>query len=175
MNSIIGNTTGGVIETGAGTWTLNGASTYTGATAVNAGTLVLDLGTGSLNAASSLALGGGGFTVRGAGAGSSSQTLGNLSLAAGTNGPITVDPNNGTGTTLTLGSTITRGTSATLLVDYSSANGGTRIVSTTATGSGTNKILGYALVKEATATGLASIGGGNMVSGHGGDVARQHQ
>lgn len=41
LSSIIGTTTGTVTKIGTGTWTLSGASTYTGATTVNMGTLKL--------------------------------------------------------------------------------------------------------------------------------------
>lgn len=41
LTSILGTTTGSLTKADAGTWTLNGNSTYTGATTINAGTLVL--------------------------------------------------------------------------------------------------------------------------------------
>ncbi|MEI9897818.1 MAG: autotransporter-associated beta strand repeat-containing protein [Chthoniobacter sp.] len=148
-------------KTGDGTWTLSGTDVFTGATTVNAGTLVLDLATGSLASASTLTLGGGLFEARGASSGSSTQTLGGLTLTAGTNSAIGLDPNNGSSTTLNLGS-LTRGAASTLLLDYSSGNTGTRTAATTDTGTGVNGVLGYALVKDGSGTGLARISGGNI-------------
>ncbi|MGB8166722.1 MAG: autotransporter-associated beta strand repeat-containing protein, partial [Chthoniobacteraceae bacterium] len=165
LASILGNTSGGLTKAGAGTWTLGGASTYTGATAVNGGTLVLDLGTGSLNAASPLTLGGGGFTAKGAATGVSAQTLGNLTLAAGANSRLALNSNGGTSTTLTLGTAWTRGPQATLSIDYTAANALSRIATTTAPSgaTGANNVLGYALVTDATGSGIASWNGTSIV------------
>jgi fibronectin-binding autotransporter adhesin len=52
--SIIGTGTGTVTKSGAGTWSLSGANTYTGATTVGGGTLVL---TGSTNVGSAVTVG----------------------------------------------------------------------------------------------------------------------
>ena len=41
ITSIIGTTSGSLIKTGAGTWTLSGANTYTGGTTITSGTLTL--------------------------------------------------------------------------------------------------------------------------------------
>src|SRR5205814_6638609 len=84
----IGTTTGGLNKSGPGTWTLNGANTYTGLTNVTAGTLA-EGSTGSIADASAL-------TVNGATAifnlgASHSDTVGTVTLAGG--GAI-----NGTGT-----------------------------------------------------------------------------
>ncbi len=42
VSSIIGTTSGGLTKSGAGTWTLSGANTYSGLTNISAGTLILN-------------------------------------------------------------------------------------------------------------------------------------
>ena len=59
LASIIGTTSGTVTKNDAGKWTLTGASTYTGATTVNAGTLQLSGSNGATTGASAYALNGG--------------------------------------------------------------------------------------------------------------------
>ncbi|MBV6499159.1 MAG: hypothetical protein CJBNEKGG_01609 [Prosthecobacter sp.] len=73
-----------VVFSNAGTITLNGASTYTGATTFNAGTVRLNAagGTATLQPASATTFAGGTFHYLGAAAGSS-QRLGNVTLGAG--------------------------------------------------------------------------------------------
>jgi autotransporter-associated beta strand protein len=153
----------GLTKSGIGQWVLSGANTYTGATTVNRGTLLLDMtGSGALAATSTLTLGGGNFQVKGNGTASSvtAQTLGALTLTAATNSTITLDPNNsGAGsTTLTLGNALTRNAGSSLFIDTSSANTGTRNVKTTGaitgTGAAVGGLLNYAVVKDATGTGF---------------------
>jgi outer membrane autotransporter protein len=67
ISSIIGTGTGTLTKNGAGTWTLFGENTYTGATIVDAGTLLVD---GSLAAASAVTV-------------NSGATLGGTGTAAG--------------------------------------------------------------------------------------------
>lgn len=75
-------------KTGVGTWLLTNANTYTGATTVNGGTLMLDFSaagapTGNIVSSSSpLALGGGVLQVRGT-AGLPTQTFASLAVNAG--------------------------------------------------------------------------------------------
>lgn len=128
-----------LVKTGAGTLVLQGANTYAGITTVNGGTLVLDAATGSLNSLSGLTLGGGSFTLKGKSSGTTAQTLGALTLASNTASTITLDPNNGTSTILTLGDSWTRNPGSSLLIDYSSPNTGTRQVVTA------NPTTGYTL------------------------------
>ena len=158
----------GITKVGAGTLTLSGANTYTGTTIVNNGTVKLDMtGTGSLAATSALTLGGGNFQVKGASAGSS-QTLGAFTLTANTNNIISLDPNNGTGVTLTLGNAWTRNAGSSMLFDYSSSNTGTRTVNTAGATTGatlTNGIYGWGLVKDsAGVTGFATRDGSGNIS-----------
>ena len=87
-------------KTGAGTWTLNGINTYTGATTVSAGKLVVNgaLGSGPLTVASGAAIGGSG-------------TLTSISFAAGST--LTFNPTN----PLTVSSTATFVSPSTFGVD----------------------------------------------------------
>ena len=153
-------------KSGAATLTLSGTNTYTGLTTVNGGTLLLDMtGTGALSATSGLTLGGGNFIIKGAPSGDTAQTLGALTLTTNTGSTITLDPNNSdTGsTTLTLGNVWTRAAGASLTIDTSSANTGTRNVKTTGpiTGSGAavGGLLGYVLVKDTTGAGYGTQDG----------------
>lgn len=89
-----------VTKTGAGTWLLTSANTYTGATTVNGGTLMLDFSAAGaptvniVSSSSTLALGGGVLEVRGTG-GLPTQTFAGLAVNAGgstvalTNGTVT--------------------------------------------------------------------------------------
>ncbi len=156
------NTTGtlNLTKIGTGTQTLFGTNSYSGMTTVNRGTLQADLTTytnGVISPASSVTLAGGTLNIKGKNSGTSSQVLANLSVNAG-GSAVSITPNGGSGTTLTLSNTWTRQTGGTLSVDISAAG-------STVTSSPTlqNSILGYALVKDATGTGFATVSGGNVV------------
>lgn len=159
-------------KAGTGTQTLTGASTYTGTTTVNGGDLLLDAATGSLSASSPLTLGGGNFVLKGkTGAFSSAQTLGALTLTAGTASRITINPNNGTSTTLTLGNAWTRNAGSSLLVDCSSANTGTRQLVTAGATTGyvlSNGLYGSIFVKD----GAGDIGFATRAAGASQPLAR---
>ncbi|OYW30112.1 MAG: hypothetical protein B7Z47_03990, partial [Chthoniobacter sp. 12-60-6] len=146
--------TGGLNVTGGGTWGLLGAGgTFTGATNIT-GTLLYIYG-GALGATSGTTLAGAELILL-----NGSQNLGNLSIAANTRNIVRASGS----TTLSMGSTINRGVGGTVTFDI--LEGAT--VTTSATGSGTNNILGYALVSETTGattvTGMGRINGsGNIV------------
>jgi fibronectin-binding autotransporter adhesin len=114
ISSIIGTTTGGVTKAGIGTWTLSGANTYTGTTAVSGGTLVLNANTGSL-AASALTFNGNGGTFNydnTSSSGVKTQTLGALTFSAG-QGTVLSTLGGATSSTLTFASLAARASGAT--------------------------------------------------------------
>jgi len=166
---VIGNGTGSNVvaltKSGStGTMTLSGfaVNTFTGGVAVNGGTLLLDFAnlatpTNLVNSANTLTLGGGTLSVKGKSSGTTAQTLANPTLTASTASSIVLNPNGGTSTTLTLGNTWTRNTNSSLLIDLSA--GGALTSSPTLT----NSVLGYAIVKDATSSGFATVSGGNVV------------
>lgn len=125
--SVIGNGAGGgkviITKSGAGTWTLSGANTFTGGLVAANGNLVLDFATAPtvVNASNSVTLSGGTLTLKGKSTGTTAQTLGTLTLTASKGaGVIAVDNNGGAGTTLTLGNTWTRNAGSVGLFDLSS-------------------------------------------------------
>ncbi|CAM3030119.1 autotransporter-associated beta strand repeat-containing protein [Rariglobus hedericola] len=114
VTSIIGTTTGGVTKAGLGTWTLSGANTYTGTTAVSGGTLVLNANTGSL-AASALTFNGNGGTFNydnTSSSGVKAQNLGALAFSAG-QGTVLSTLGGATSSTLTFASLTARTAGAT--------------------------------------------------------------
>ena len=106
----ISGTGGGVTKNGTGTFTLNGAAanTYTGATTVNGGTLIVDFAnaataTDLINSGSALALGGGTLQVKQKTATVTSQTFASTAVNAGASS-VTGTSIDATGFTLALGS-----------------------------------------------------------------------
>lgn len=163
----VGNT---ITPVNAGTVTLNGSAvnTYTGATIISGGTLLLDFANlaspvNLINSSSSLTLGGlggGTLNIKGKSSGATSQTFGNVSLSKNCGTSIVLNPNGGTSTTLTLGNTWNRnGGANSLNIDLSA--GGT--LTSTPSSLAANNVLGFATVKDATGAGLASLAGGNIV------------
>jgi autotransporter-associated beta strand protein len=153
-----------IVKSGTGTLTLTGISGYTGATTMTGGTLVLDLSinnSGVLSSTSTPILNGGTLKVSGkTGAFVSTQTMGNLTLNAGTASNIVLNPNGGTSTNLTLGSTWNVNASASLLIDLSAAGTSTLTSSPTLT----NNIIGLGVaVKDSTGAGFATVVGGKVV------------
>ncbi len=158
----IASTTNSLSKSGVGTLVLGGTNLYTGTTTLNQGTLVLDksLG-GTLTSTNTLTFAGGGFTLKGAASGTSSQTLGNPTFNSGAN-KITIDSNGGSGTTLTLGNTWGTATGRSLNINLVSANS-----TLTSSPALTNGLIGgtdaYATVTDSAGTGFATVSGGNVV------------
>ncbi len=163
-----------VTKSNTSTWTLTGANTYTGATTVNAGTLVLDYATNAsvLSSSSALTLGGGTLQLKGkTGASTTAQTLASLSLTAGTASAINLVSNGGTSTKLTITSTtVTTGAGASVNFNYFDGGAGTTNGATVG-----NDIVawnptltagiigGTYTVTDAGGTGFATTSGGNVV------------
>jgi fibronectin-binding autotransporter adhesin len=172
-----GSTAGSTLQYfGTGTLKLNGSavSTYTGASSITAGTLLLDFanlasGVNLLDPGSALTLGGGTYGILGRSSGSTFQTNGNLTMTAGTGSGITLNNNGGAGTTLSLGTLGGRGGNSTLAIDTSA--GGTLVVGTRPTV--VNGILSpaYATVKDGSGTGFATTNTGNTITRYAGATA----
>jgi len=159
----IATTANGLSKSGVGTLVLGGTNLYTGVTTLNQGTLVLDksLNSGSMPIANTLTFAGGGFTLKGAASGTSSQTLGNPTFNSGAN-KITIDSNGGSGTTLNLGNTWTASAGGrSLNINLVSANS-----TLTSSPALTNGLIGgidaYATVTDSAGTGFATVSGGNV-------------
>ena len=140
LSGVIGGT-GGLTVTGAGTTTLNGSAvnTYTGNTTINGNNLIIDFtnlasATDLINNGSTLVFGGGSLTVLGKSSGSTSQTFDGV-VSSAFRGPLLVNPNGGTGTTVNLGTMANQSSwpqgSSLLLGTAASAGGGTVTITTT--------------------------------------------
>jgi fibronectin-binding autotransporter adhesin len=171
----------GTVANGAGTgangltiWggnvTLTQANTYTGATTLSAGTLVLDFSAAGapasniINSGNSLVMSAGGINLKGAGGSATNSQSVVMTNAAGLS-QIVVNNNDSTGTT-TLALTSTglggRTTGATINIDLSQGLGGNasgNAITTTAAAA----TLGWATVKDAGGTGFARYSGTNVV------------
>lgn len=164
-----GSTAGSTLEYfGTGTLKFDGSSpsTYTGASVIRAGTLLLDFanlasGVNLLDPASTLTLGGGTYSLLGKSSGATFQTNGNISLTANTGSGIVLNNNGGAGTTLRLGNLGGRGGNSTLFID-AFAGGTLAVGSTPAVANG---ILNpaYATFRDASGTGFATTSGNNIV------------
>jgi autotransporter-associated beta strand protein len=122
-----------VTMTGSGTLTLNGAvaHTFNGGLNLNGGTLLADFSnlptpTDFIHNGNAIGLGGGILSIKGKSTGTTSQTLGNVTVNAG-GGQILGNKNGGTSTTIKLGSITATATGGSLLV----GSGGTSPVITT--------------------------------------------
>ena len=145
---IIGNLThtGGLVKTGAGNWEIDGtSSTYAGTTTVSNG--ILQFFGGALGSTSGTTLGSATLRLLGG-----SQNIGGLTLSANTASNVIADA----GTTLTTGS-ITRNAGATAKFDLTGAGSS---LPTSATGSGTNNLLGWSSVTDSAGTGIGYVNGG---------------
>ena len=161
ISSILSGT-GLITLAGTGTLTLNGTATntITGGLNVNGGTLALDFSniaasTSLIADTNTLGFGGGNLTLKGkAGANTTTQTLGDITVNAG--GTLLINPNGGTSTTLTLGTlTATAAGGSLTLGKALSAGTGTVTITTTSDKNATTSIYGGRIV---FANGTANTG-----------------
>ena len=116
-----------LVKNGGGTWTLSGANTYTGATTVSGGNLVLDYTSNTpIDSSAPLSINGGGVDIKGQSSGTTVSSLSSVTLG-GTVAAInslTLDANGGSGIELTIG-TLNGFTSSLSgsLIDLSSSSG----------------------------------------------------
>lgn len=147
--------TGGLTKSGSASWTLAAASanTYTGATTISGGSLILsmqNMGTANnlIDAGSSLIMSGGTLNLTGKNSGTSTQTFNTVTLNAGAS-TIAVSSNGGAGTTLTLNN-LSRSVGST--VNFQPMDGNSFIATDAANGT-----LGWATINNA---GWVTVAGG---------------
>ncbi|MCE0499767.1 MAG: autotransporter-associated beta strand repeat-containing protein, partial [Methylacidiphilales bacterium] len=161
IESIIGTTTGGLIKTGAGTWTLTGTNTYTGTTTIQAGTLDLQ-GGGSLNSSSAVTVSNNGTLGVGS-VGGIGTAAGTVAVSAG--GTINVN-GGGTGVLHTGALTLsgTSGSSSDDLV-FSMTNSGatTSLDSISVNGSATFSSSNGTLITINNLSGTPNVGDYNLI------------
>ncbi len=170
-------TTDAVTIIGSGTVAFRGANTYTGATTVSGGTLLLDDTTNNaakLSATAALTLNGGSLTLSGSSAASSSETvagltLGNSSGVLGGSARIAVTSGSNQNATLELGA-ITRNTGATANFNPTGTGSGVAAITTTtanntsvSTGNDAMNILG-AYATYTSNDWAVNDGSGNIVA-----------
>jgi fibronectin-binding autotransporter adhesin len=130
--SVIGTVGGGLSKTGAGTWTLTGADTSSGTTAISSGTLLVNnttgsgAGSGTLTVSASATLGGTGAIDTAANA---------INIGNGTTGGTITGGTSGTIGTLTLTTTAANG------VFFNGANASLSTYFVDVTSAGTDKLL----------------------------------
>jgi len=115
----------GLRKIGAGTLTLTRASTYNGVTAAVNGNLVLDYASADPQGANALTLGGGQLTFKGNAAGTTTDTVGAVTMVTNSRNVIAVQSN----AVITTGAWTSGGSSNSVLVDISS--GATSTLKTT--------------------------------------------
>ena len=172
ISSVIGPNVTGLIEDGysSGGLTLSGTAvnTYTGPTAVNAGTLLenfsnLGSATNLINSASALALGGGTLSVQGNASNPTSQSFASLTVNAG-KGVISLTPSGSLADTLNITSNaVTRATGG--VVDFViPTNGAVNLNPTLVNGI----IAPWAVIGTGSSTQYATTSGGAITAYSGG-------
>ena len=153
-----GITATSITKSGTGTWVLKGANSFTKGISITGGKLILDYTTNSsvISSSNTLALTGGTLSLRGATSGTTSQTIGAVTLATSGGNQLLFDLNGGSGITLTTGAW-SRAAGSALYVDL--PTGAALIASPTITGG----ILPYAVVRDGTGTGYGTVASGNVV------------
>lgn len=116
-----------LVKNGGGTWTLSGANTYTGATTVGGGKLVLDYTANTpIDSSAPVSINGGGVVLKGQASGTTASSLSSVTLGGSTAAinSLTLDANGGAGVELTIG-TLNGFTSSLSgsLIDLSSSSG----------------------------------------------------
>jgi len=154
-----------LVKTGAGTWSLAGSAggnTYAANTTIQNGTLVLNEGgyNNALLTSGSLIVVDGALSVNSTAAVSGTQTVANLTMAANAMTSIALS-NASSGTANFTATTFTKAAANTLYVDLSATGAGN--VNTGSTLTQSSGLLGWAVVKDATATGFGTQTSGNIV------------
>lgn len=164
-------------KSGSGTWTLSGANTYTGATTINGGRLILDYSANTpIHSSSPVTLNGGTLAYKGMDSGPTAAsadavTIGNLHSVNG----LVLDSNGGSGVALTIGTLSATSGSAlqSTLFDLSSSSGNSITVSALGSNIGTQTanvlMVGGAgnrranlIVRDADGYGFATLVGGTL-------------
>ncbi len=169
---------------GLGTLSLEGANTYTGASTATAGTLNLNFAAATAPATdilantSALGFSGGTLLLTAKTSGTTSQTLGAVTVNAG-NGQMLLNPNGGSGTTLNVGTVTATAAGGALLVGTQAGAGAGTATITTASAKDANGMYGGhvaftsdggATVDWATTASVASPYALSAYSGYTNDV-----
>lgn len=153
-----GITNTSLTKAGTGTWVVKGANTFTGGISITSGKLVLDY-TANANViatANTLSLTGGTLALRGAASGTTSQTLGAVTLVTGGGNQLLFDLNGGSGITLTTGAW-SRNAGSTMFVDLPT---GAAVLASPGI---TNSIIPYMVVRDGSGTGYGTVASGSVV------------